>query len=97
MPGHVHDKRDKSSPFNLTCYTMLYPQNVNRIVTVESVTLLRPVYTAVCLGGSVAEWLLCWTRAQKVFKSQSRCCRVTVLGKPFTPIVGKNDAKQRNW
>ena len=41
------------------------------------------------LGGSVAEWLACWTQVQKGpgFKSQSRRCRVTVLGKLFTPIV----------
>jgi len=30
------------------------------------------------------------------FKSQSRRCRVTVLGKPFTPIVPLL-TKQRNW
>ena len=34
------------------------------------------------LGGSVAELLACWTQAQGPgFKSQPRCCRVTVLGK----------------
>jgi len=30
------------------------------------------------------------------FKSQLRCCRVTVLGKLFTPIVPLF-TKQRNW
>ena len=30
------------------------------------------------------------------FKSQSRCCRVTVLGKLFTPIVPLF-IKQQNW
>ena len=30
------------------------------------------------------------------FKSQSLCCRVTVLGKLFTPIVPLF-AKQENW
>ena len=30
------------------------------------------------------------------FKSQSRCCQVTVLGKLFTPIV-LLFTKQRNW
>jgi len=41
------------------------------------------------LCGSVAEWLACWTQAQlgPGFKSQSLHCRVTVLGKLFTPIV----------
>jgi len=53
---------------------------------------------ATCIRGSVAEWLACWTLAQKgpVFKSQSRRCRVTVLGKLFTPIV-RLFTKQRNW
>ena len=48
--------------------------------------------------GSVAEWLACWTQAQKSpgFKSQSRRCRVTVLGKLFTPIVPVF-TKQQNW
>jgi len=41
-------------------------------------------------SGSVTEWLACWTQAQKGpgwFKSQSRRCRVTVLGKLFTPVM----------
>jgi len=35
--------------------------------------------------GSEADWLACWTRAQKSpgFKSQPRRCRVTVLGRLF--------------
>jgi len=50
------------------------------------------------MGGSVAEWLAYWTQAQKGpwFKSQSRCCPVTVLGKLFTPIVPVF-TKQQNW
>jgi len=50
------------------------------------------------MAGSVAEWLACWTQAQKGpgFKSQSRRCRVTVLGKLFTPIVPLF-TKQLNW
>ena len=51
-------------------------------------------------GGSVAEWLACcsWTQAQKVRVqiAQSRRCRVTVLGKLFTPIVPLF-TKQQNW
>jgi len=52
----------------------------------------------VFLGGSVAEGLACWTQAQKGpgCKSQPRRCRVTVLGKLFTPIVPLF-TKQRNW
>ena len=42
-------------------------------------------------GGSVAEWL-----EGPRFKSQPRRCRVTVLGKLFTPIVPMF-TKQRNW
>ena len=34
-------------------------------------------------GGSLAEWLACWTQAQKGLGSS----RVTVLGKLFTPTV----------
>jgi len=41
--------------------------------------------------GSAAERLACWTQAQKdpgsKFKSQSRRCRITVLGKLFIPIM----------
>ena len=36
-------------------------------------------------GGSVAEWLACWTQARKGLGSNRS--RVTVLGKLFTPIV----------
>jgi len=51
------------------------------------------------MGGSVAEWLACWTQAQKgpgSNRMQSRRCRATVLGKLFTPIVPLF-TKQRNW
>ena len=44
-------------------------------------------------GGSVAEWLACRGPG---FKSHQRRCRVTVLGKLFTPIVPLF-AKQQNW
>ena len=43
---------------------------------------------------SVAEWLACWTQAQK--GPGSNRCRVTVLGKLFTPIVPLF-TKQQNW
>jgi len=42
------------------------------------------------MGGSVAEWLACWTHLSAEgpgLKSQPRRCRVTVLGKLFTLIV----------
>ena len=49
-------------------------------------------------SGSVAEWLSCWSQAQKGpgFKLQPRRCRVIVLGKLFTPIVPVF-TKQQNW
>jgi len=58
----------------------------------ESVSHFSVLFFSFChgkLGGSVAEWLACWTQAQKGlgFKSQPRRCRVTVLGKLFTPIL----------
>jgi len=55
--------------------------------------MIRNVYThnSGKLGGLVAE---CWTQAG--FKSQPRRCRVTFLGKLFTPIVPLF-TKRRNW
>jgi len=50
---------------------------------------VRPLW-----GGSVAEWLACWTQAQKGMGSN--CSRDAVLGKLFTPIVPLF-TKQRNW
>jgi len=47
-------------------------------------------------GGSVAEWLACWTQAQKGLGSNRGRFRVTVLGKLFTPIVPLI-TKQQNW
>jgi len=50
-------------------------------------------------GGSVAEWLACWTHAGAEgpgFRSQPRRCRLTILGKLFTPIVPLF-IEQRNW
>ena len=44
-------------------------------------------------GGSVAEWS---GAEEPGFKSQPRRCRVTVLGKLFTPIVPLF-TKQQNW
>ena len=40
----LFEKHVKSSPFNSTHYVVLYPQNGDRIVTIDSVTSLRPVY-----------------------------------------------------
>ena len=49
------------------------------------------------MGDSVAEWLACWTQAQKArVQIQSQRCRVAVLGKLFTPIVSLF-TKQQNW
>jgi len=38
-------QHDKSSPFNSTQSIALYPQNGDRIVNIDSVTSLHPVYT----------------------------------------------------
>jgi len=38
---------NKSSPLNSTHYAMLYPQNGDRIVDIDSVTSLQPMYSAV--------------------------------------------------
>ena len=46
--------------------------------------------STVAKGGSVAEWLA--DAEGPGFKSQSRRCRVTVLGKLFTPIVTVHQA-----
>jgi len=35
---------DKSSPFNLTHYIVLYSQNGDRIVTIDSATSFHPVH-----------------------------------------------------
>jgi len=50
------------------------------------------------MGGSVAEWLACWTQAQKgPGSNRSRdAVGVAVLGKPFKPIVPLF-IKQQNW
>jgi len=45
-------------------------------------------------GGSVAEWLACWTQAQK--DPGSNRSRDAVLGKLFTPTVPLF-TKQQNW
>jgi len=45
-------------------------------------------------GGSVAEWLACWTQAQK--GPGSNRSADAVLGKLFTPIVPLF-TKQQNW
>jgi len=45
-------------------------------------------------GGSVAEWLACWTQAQKGPGSNSS--RNAVVGSLFTPIVPLF-TKQWNW
>jgi len=56
-----------------------------------------PLKSASAPDGSVAEWLACWTQAQKgPASNRSRRCRVTVLGKLFTPIVPLF-TKQQNW
>ena len=40
----LFEQRDKSLPFNSTHDVVLYPQNGDRIVTIDSVTLLHRIY-----------------------------------------------------
>jgi len=76
------------------------------VATVAELSTLRLAWV---VGGSIAEWLACWTQAQKrpgsnrdatsrriASRRQPRRCRVTVLGKLFTPIV-LLFTKQQNW
>jgi len=87
----------------VTNYTVCRGLLLGRVACMHGVQryglLLRisVIYVSV-LGDSEAEWLACWTPAQyrPVFKSQSLRCRVTVLGKLFTPIMPLF-TKQRNW
>jgi len=65
--------------------------------TFEAVSLSQHKLTVAHLGGSVAEWLACWTQARKVLGSnRSRDAVGSVLGKLFTPIVPLF-TKQQNW
>ena len=77
----AHAKRPTPAGQEQTLFTLAERSTIRTTLTDE--------------GGSVAEWLACWTQAQKG-KSQSRRCRVTVLGKLFTPIVPLF-TKQQNW
>ena len=56
------------------------------------------LYCALSLswGGSVGEWLACWSQAQKGLGLNRSRDAVTVLGKLFTPGVPLF-TKQRNW
>jgi len=40
----LFEEHDKSFPFNSMHYIVLYPQNGDRIVTIDSVTSLHPIY-----------------------------------------------------
>jgi len=64
----LSEQHDKSSSFNRTYYVVLYPQNGDRIVTIDSVTSFHPVYIktggiwvagAPCTGGLVASGSWC--------------------------------------
>jgi len=37
------------SPFNSTHYIVLYPQNADRIMTIDSMTSLHPIYKCLCI------------------------------------------------
>jgi len=67
--------------------------NTERLCSTVVVSSVRQIKLT-HVGGSVAEWLACWTQAQKGLGSYRS--RVTVLGKLFTPIVPLF-TKQQNW
>jgi len=49
------NNNNKSLPFNSAHYIVLYPQNGNRIVIIDSVTFLHPMYTH-----RTSQWILVW-------------------------------------
>ena len=60
------------------------------LTALQSLDLIAVFKGRTSKGGSVAEWLVYVLDSGAEgpgFKSQSRRCRVTVLGKLFTPIV----------
>jgi len=64
-------QHDKYSPVNSTHCAMLYPQNGDRVVAIDSVTLLHPVYRQEKHNknmGLQAWWRLLITKLRKV------CC-----------------------
>ena len=65
----------------------------NKGISASASEMRRSVNYDAIKGGSVAEWLACWTHALK--GPGSNRCQVTVLGKLFTPIVPLF-TKQRN-
>jgi len=81
---------------DLRPFVCMLPTTVTRSSScVVAIRYVLPVFMDDIIfarGGSVAEWLACWTQAQKGLGSN----RVTVLGKLFTPIVHLF-TKQRNW
>ena len=93
--GPTHSGRGYMTLFWRRCgYTLCTSGFMDDVIFAQ----LRPVGLPY-LDGSVAEWLACWTLAQiegPGFKSKPRRCRVTVLGKLFTPIVPLF-TKQQNW
>jgi len=66
-------------------------QGFNQFPVSPIFTLLMFITYHICYGGgSVAEWLVCCVDSGAEgpgFTSQPRRCRITVLGKLFTPIV----------
>ena len=70
---------------------------INRDITLRlSPVLDQCEYTSFCVAYCWVVSVLDSDAEGPGFKSQSRCCRVTVLGKLFTPIVPLF-TKQQNW
>jgi len=69
----LFEQHDKSSPFNWTHYIVLYPQTGDRIVTVDSVTSVHPMYCMSCVFyNKLTYWLTVrWWRALALRKRWS--------------------------
>ena len=81
----LFERHVKSSPFNLTHYIVLYPQNGDRIVIIDSVTSLQPVHYGPRVNSAVR--LQSTSRCKKVadtqlpsvgFRSRSRFLAVSL-------------------
>ena len=90
-------ERDRSEPGEPQAQTVHQVQEQLVVARLQRhVPLVSPLLHSLLplWGGSVAEWLACWTRAQK--GPGSNRSRDAVLGKLFTPVVPLF-TKQQNW
>ena len=69
---------------------------IRTLLSVIGLTICSLVFDSQCRGGSVAEWLACWTQARKGPGTNRSHDADAVLRKLFTPIVPLY-TKQQNW